>query len=86
MAHCSWCDKSQAEVQVLIEGTRGAYICNECVELCVELVREREPVRSTSPRGPISHGMPVSVQAALARLRAPQTDDSPGAGPPHLPR
>lgn len=86
MAHCSWCDKNQAEVHVLIEGTAGAYICDECVELCVALVRERHKARTTSPRGPISHGIPVSVQAALERLRAPQTDDSPGVRPPRLPR
>jgi len=30
---CSFCGKWQYELKQLIEGT-GAYVCNECVELC----------------------------------------------------
>lgn len=34
---CSFCTKSQAEIRKLIAGT-SAYICNECVELCREII------------------------------------------------
>ena len=34
---CSFCGKSQDEVERLIAG-RNAYICNECVELCLNVM------------------------------------------------
>lgn len=37
---CSFCGKSQKQVQQLIAGP-GVYICDECVELCNEIIRER---------------------------------------------
>ena len=36
---CSFCDKTQAEVKKLIAGP-GVYICDECIELCNEIVSE----------------------------------------------
>jgi ATP-dependent Clp protease ATP-binding subunit ClpX len=36
---CSFCGKSQVEVDRIIYG-RGAYICNECVDLCNEILKE----------------------------------------------
>ena len=38
-AYCSFCEKSQFEVRKLIQGT-SVYICNECVEMCMEMVQE----------------------------------------------
>jgi ATP-dependent Clp protease ATP-binding subunit ClpX len=37
---CSFCGKSQKQVQQLIAGP-GVYICDECVELCNEIIEER---------------------------------------------
>jgi len=37
---CSFCGKSQKQVQQLIAGP-GVYICDECVELCTEIIDER---------------------------------------------
>ena len=36
---CSFCGKSQAEVRKIVAGP-GVYICNECVELCKEIIDE----------------------------------------------
>jgi ATP-dependent Clp protease ATP-binding subunit ClpX len=36
---CNFCGKSQEEVLKLIAGP-GVYICNECIELCNEILRE----------------------------------------------
>lgn len=36
---CSFCGKTQSEVKKLIAGS-SAYICNECVELCNEILEE----------------------------------------------
>ncbi|PIC63824.1 ATP-dependent Clp protease ATP-binding subunit ClpX [Sporosarcina sp. P13] len=36
---CSFCGKSQDQVRKLVAG-QGVYICDECVELCAEIVEE----------------------------------------------
>ena len=37
--HCSFCGKNQDEVKKIIAGN-GVFICNECVELSQEIIRE----------------------------------------------
>ena len=41
--HCSFCLKSQHEVQKLIAGPGQIFICDECVGLCDEIVAGRTP-------------------------------------------
>jgi hypothetical protein len=45
--YCSFCFKSQHEVRRLIAGPAAVYICDECVELCNEIIA-RGPARSAS--------------------------------------
>ncbi|MFN8016115.1 MAG: ATP-dependent Clp protease ATP-binding subunit ClpX [Acidimicrobiia bacterium] len=48
---CSFCGKSQKQVKKLIAGP-GVYICDECIELCNEIIEEElnslEPAQQTS--------------------------------------
>lgn len=37
---CSFCGKSQEQVRKLIAGPNGAYICDECVDICSEIIEE----------------------------------------------
>ena len=39
--HCSFCGKSQEQVSRIIAGPR-AYICNECVNLCMSILDDTE--------------------------------------------
>ncbi len=39
--YCSFCGKSQHEIHKLIAGP-SVFVCNECVELCNEIIREEE--------------------------------------------
>ena len=39
VCRCSFCGKTEDQVKRLIEGP-SAYICNECIELCVELLKD----------------------------------------------
>ncbi len=45
---CSFCGKSQEQVERLIAGPGRTYICNECVDLYREhldkMARERQPI------------------------------------------
>ncbi len=38
--HCSFCGKNQDQVKRLIAGPGAVYICDECVELCREIIAE----------------------------------------------
>ncbi|MGN0348575.1 MAG: ATP-dependent Clp protease ATP-binding subunit ClpX [Roseburia sp.] len=37
---CSFCGKSSEQVRKLIAGPNGAYICDECVDICAEIIEE----------------------------------------------
>ena len=39
LLHCNFCGKSQHEVRKLIAGP-SVYVCDECVELCNDIIRE----------------------------------------------
>jgi ATP-dependent Clp protease ATP-binding subunit ClpX len=56
---CSFCNKGQEEVRRLIAGPNQVYICDECVQLCREIIEEEEP---QAPR----------MQAGPARIPAPK--------------
>ncbi|MDY3714711.1 MAG: ClpX C4-type zinc finger protein, partial [Blautia sp.] len=37
---CSFCGKTEDQVRKLIAGPSGTYICDECVEICAEIIDE----------------------------------------------
>ena len=48
---CSFCGKTQDQVRKLIAGSKNVFICDECIELCGEILaeeleeeEEKEPV------------------------------------------
>ena len=43
--YCSFCGKSQHEVRKLIAGPT-VFICDECVELCMDIIREEHKTHS----------------------------------------
>ncbi|MFM5190971.1 ATP-dependent protease ATP-binding subunit ClpX [Aeromonas media] len=47
LLYCSFCGKSQHEVRKLIAGP-SVYVCDECVELCNDIIREE--IREISPK------------------------------------
>ncbi len=40
IVRCSFCNKPQSQVRKLIAGPNGAYICDECIEVCAEIIEE----------------------------------------------
>jgi ATP-dependent Clp protease ATP-binding subunit ClpX len=70
--HCSFCGKSKAEVQRLIEGADQVFICDECVLLGAEILAEEGLIAG-------------SVRAGAAKAgSAPRTIPSPRAIVEHL--
>ena len=37
---CSFCNKTQDQVRKLVAGPKGVYICDECIEICDEILAE----------------------------------------------
>ena len=50
--HCSFCGKNQDQVKRLIAGPGAVYICDECVELCREIIDEESAGAAKSKLGP----------------------------------
>ena len=50
LLYCSFCGKSQHEVRKLIAGP-SVFICDECVELCNDIIREEVQEQSSSVGG-----------------------------------
>ena len=42
---CSFCGKSQDLVEKLISGPEGVYICDECVDICAEIISDEREER-----------------------------------------
>ncbi len=50
MLRCSFCDKTQDQVGRLVAGP-GVYICDECIELCFEIIDEESRDSVSSAQG-----------------------------------
>ena len=63
---CSFCGKTGDQVRKMISGPSGTYICDECVELCAELIEE-EFEQDEIERGPeeINLLKPKEIKAFL---------------------
>lgn len=55
---CSFCGKSQAEVKKLIAG-RGVYICDECIEVCINIVADEMAEMNKSALGNTAENLPT---------------------------
>jgi len=60
--HCSFCGKSQDEVRKLIAGPT-VYICDECIELCNEIIVEETEERFVP--GKLTVPKPMEIKAKL---------------------
>ncbi len=60
--HCSFCGKDQYEVKKLIAGPT-VFICDECVEICLDIIKEESKERSAEVTSLIPK--PKEIYAAL---------------------
>ena len=63
--YCSFCGKSQHEVKKLIAGP-SVFICDECIELCNDIIRDEVPVDAADSRTAKSDlPIPSEIKASL---------------------
>lgn len=63
--YCSFCGKSQHEVKKLIAGP-SVFICDECIELCNDIIRDEVPADSSATKaGKSDLPIPSEIKASL---------------------
>ena len=61
LRHCSFCGRDEMSVEFLIPSPEGAYICDNCIETCSELIAEH---RNISPKKKSSKGsLPFTLES-----------------------
>ena len=61
---CSFCGKAQNQVHKLIAGP-DAFICNECIDLCNEIIDEEEIAMAEEAEPTLELPKPVEIKAVL---------------------
>ena len=77
LARCSFCGRRPAEVRHMVAGPGAAYICDDCLQLCNDILHDTAPFSSKAlelaSRSPIVIAAPQELeQAAQAMPREPQ--------------
>jgi len=62
---CSFCGKSQGQVKKLIAGPSGVYICDECIEICAEIMEEEYDDEPEKDGVDINLLKPVEIKSFL---------------------
>ncbi len=68
LARCSFCGQRPPEVKRMVAGPGAAYICDVCLELCMEILRDASPF---SPKALELASRPPVVIAAPQELPSP---------------
>ncbi len=61
---CSFCGKTQDQVKKIVAGP-GVYICNECIDLCKEIIDEELSVNQNANVDPLEVPTPAELMKAL---------------------
>ena len=67
--YCSFCGKSQHEVKKLIAGP-SVFICEECIDLCNEIIRDELPAADTERLARSELSTPADIKANLDQAHA----------------
>ena len=62
--YCSFCGKSQHEVKKLIAGP-SVFICDECIDLCNEIIRDELPPDAAQTKGRADLPTPADLKSNL---------------------
>lgn len=62
---CSFCNKPQDQVRKLISGPNGIYICDECVDICADIIEEEYEEEPAGGELDINLLKPVEIKEFL---------------------
>lgn len=63
--YCSFCGKSEKNVKMLLAGPSGTCICDECVEICHDIVIEPEIIKHSAEKTLTSLPTPEQIKKQL---------------------
>ena len=71
---CSFCGKTQDQVRKLIAGNNNVFICDECIDLCSEILEEELPEEEHAAEsfGDINLYKPKEIKAFYMKLNEDQ--------------
>jgi hypothetical protein len=78
MARCSFCGRRPPEVQRMVAGPGAAYICEDCLQLCQEILHDAAPFSAKAlelaSRPPVVIAAPqgLTSETSPAQAREPQ--------------
>ncbi len=78
MARCSFCGRTNSEARRMVAGPGAAYICDECLQLCTDILHDPTPFSAKALE--LASRPPVVVAApqfSLERLEERRTDSEP---------
>ena len=61
--HCSFCGKPEELTKRLIAGPNGVYICDECIEICRDVMKEEKD--NTNEKEPVQLLKPAEIKDKL---------------------
>ncbi|MBQ6886416.1 MAG: ATP-dependent Clp protease ATP-binding subunit ClpX [Lachnospiraceae bacterium] len=62
---CSFCNKTQEQVRKLIAGPAGIFICDECVDICADIIEEEYEDEPVSEAMEINLLKPIEIKEFL---------------------
>ena len=65
--YCSFCNKDEYRVQKLIAGPNGIFICDECIDICRNMIEEDK--RRNSAKGGFRLLKPAEIKEELETLK-----------------
>ncbi len=75
-ARCSFCGRPSSEVQRMIAGPGAAYICNDCLQLCNDILRDPTPFSTKALE--LASRPPVVIAAPRLSEQSSSAKGSPG--------
>jgi hypothetical protein len=73
--YCSFCGKSQHEVRKLIAGPPPSFICDECVELCIDIIEPDDDLELFRLVRANEESVAAAYPALLALARGTSTEE-----------
>ena len=76
---CSFCGKTEDQVRKLIAGPDGVYICDECIEICAEIIEEEFTGLPQADDTEINLMKPIEIKEFLDNYVIGQDEAKKGA-------
>ncbi|QBD82145.1 hypothetical protein EPA93_41670 [Ktedonosporobacter rubrisoli] len=74
LARCSFCGRHTSEVRRMVAGPGAAYICNDCLELCNDILNDPTPFSAKAlelaSRPPVVIAAPQGLETERENMRA----------------